>query len=275
MRPTKWDDCCNTVRIEMERCTKNSVTPISRSEDLNHGFAEGTGTYVTFPSGHTVVLTNEHVARRIRHDMHLSHLPIPGENYELLPEFRVWEAPMDFAACFITHDRLASNRIVISSDVLDQSCNPEPQELLYWYGFPGSTALRHDPISEQNTRYSWFNELHVGGLSMVSQQVPEWPDELPDECLHDHHIAVHYPSQAQEVPGGPMVDLPNPKGLSGSLLWDTKFVSCLQRGISWKPEFARVCGVIWATWPNPEVVIATKVQFLHRFITEVDMLPTD
>jgi hypothetical protein len=71
-----------------------------------------------------------------------------------------------------------------------------------------------------------------------------------------------------------MVDLPNPKGMSGSLLWDTKFVSCLQRGISWNAEFARVCGVIWATWPNPEVVIATKIQFLHQFIAEVDTRPT-
>jgi hypothetical protein len=71
-----------------------------------------------------------------------------------------------------------------------------------------------------------------------------------------------------------MVDLPSPKGISGSLLWDTKFVSCYQRGIPWNPEFARVCGVIWATWQNPEVVIATKVQFLHQFIAEVDILPT-
>ena len=80
---------------------------------------------------------------------------------------------------------------MISVDILDQLCKPEPQELLYWYGFPGSIALRKDPISEQNTRYSWFNELHVDGVSIVSQLVPAWPDDFPDAYNQDHHIAVH------------------------------------------------------------------------------------
>jgi hypothetical protein len=128
-------------------------------------------------------------------------------------------------------------------------------------------------MTEQNTRYSWFSELGMIGLSMLSQQIPEWPSSVPDEYIEDYHVVVHYPAQAQTSPGGPQVDLPNPRGMSGSLLWDTKAVQCLSRGEAWDSSFARVCGVIWATWDNPELVVATKVEFLHRFVADVGHLP--
>ncbi|MCA1788787.1 MAG: hypothetical protein LC667_02705 [Thioalkalivibrio sp.] len=183
----------------------------------------------------------------------------------------MWGAPEDLAVCVVPADRLAPDRVALTVDALDASFAPEQNELLYWYGFPGSTAHRNDPVTEQNTRYSWFDELPMTGVSMVSQQIPEWPIGLPDEYLPDHHVVVHYPAQAQESPDGPPVDLPNPLGMSGSLLWDTKVVHCLRRGVEWDPSLARVCGVIWATWDKPELIVATKVEFLHQFIADVDV----
>src|SRR5688500_14963858 len=94
MQPAEWALLCDSVRTQMGGRVRPSVTPISPSEDLKHGFAWGTGTYISLPSGATAVLTNEHVARRAETE-HLSHLPVPGANYELLPEFRVWPAPED------------------------------------------------------------------------------------------------------------------------------------------------------------------------------------
>ena len=272
MQPAEWESFCNAVRTQMGERVRQSVTPISRSDDLEHGFAWGTGNYVSLSSGAIAVLTNEHVASRVATE-HLSHLPVPGAHYELLPEFRVWGAPEDLAVCIVPADRLAPERVVLAADALDVSYDPEPYELLYWYGFPGTTALRNDPMAEQRTRYSWFEELHALGLSMVSQQIPEWPSGLPSDFLPDYHVAVHYPAQAQKSPGGSAVDLPNPKGLSGSLLWDTKAVQCMRRSVTWDPSLARVCGVIWATWNKPELVIATKVEYLHRFIADVDRPP--
>jgi hypothetical protein len=272
MQPAEWANLCDSVRARMGERVRPSVTPISRSEDFKHGFAWGTGTYCSLPSGRIAVLTNEHVARRVSTE-HLSHLPLPGAAFELLPEFQTWGAPEDLAVCIVPADRLAPSRVALTAEALDPCFAPEPHELLYWYGFPGSKALRNDPLTEQSTRYSWFEELQMVGLSMVSQQLPEWPSGLPADYMPSHHVVVHYPAQAQESPGGPEVDLPNPQGMSGSLLWDTKAVECLRRGIPWDHSRARVCGVIWATWANPELVVATKVEFLHKFIADIDRPP--
>jgi hypothetical protein len=269
MTQAQWVELSFTVRDQMTHRVRPSVTPISRSDDLKRGWAWGTGTYLSLPSGNTVVLTNEHVARQIQTE-HLSHLPALGGHYELLTEFKVRPAPEDFAVCSVPADRLGGDRVVLTMDCLDTSFRPEQGELLYWYGVPGTKASRHEPVSEQNTRYSWFEELQTVGLPMLSQQVPDWPDTLPEAYVPEYHAVVHYPAQAKQTPDGVEVDLPNPRGLSGSLLWDTKAVACGRRGEPWEPPKARVCGVIWATWDKPEVVVATKVEFLRAFIADVD-----
>lgn len=273
MQPEEWVRLCDSVRAQMGARVRRIVTPISRSVDLEHGFAWGTGSYISLPSGAVALLTNEHVARLVT-DEHLSHLPDPGKNYELISEFRAWSAPEDLAVGVVPANRLAPERSVLSVDDLDRSYNPEPYELLYCYGFPGSTARRNDSMTENNMRYSWFGELEVAGLSMVSQQIPEWPSNLPADFIPDYHVLVHYPAQSLQSPAGPPVDVPNPKGMSGSLLWDTKAVKCLRRGVAWHPSVARVCGIIWATWHKPEIVIATKVEYLHKFIADVDRPPS-
>lgn len=269
MLPSEWVTFCALVRDQMSERVSPSVTPLSRSDDFHNGFAWATGTYVALPSGTTVLLTNEHVARRVQSE-HLAHLPSQGANYELLKEFRVSSAPEDLAVSYVSIERLGSDRIVLSYNSLDASFAPLPNELLYWHGFPGTTALRHEPVTEGKTRYSWFGELQTVGLSMLSQQVPNWPDNLPAAYNPDYHVLVHYPAEAVRPADKQLSELPNPHGLSGSLLWDTKAVSCLHEGHKWDASKARVCGVIWATWDNPEVVVATKVEFLHRFLAAAD-----
>lgn len=39
-------------------------------------------------------------------------------------------------------------------------------------------------------------------------------------------VLVHYPSSVKRVPGTFEEDLPNPQRMSGSLLWDTKYLAC-------------------------------------------------
>ena len=269
MTKAEWDELCFSVRDQMSEYVAPSVTPISRSDDMGRGFAWGTGSYMCLPSSETVLLTNEHVARKVLEE-HLSHLPACGAYYELLPEFRVKPHPEDLAVCSIPSGRLGVKRRPLSTDTLDACFEPIDNEVLYWLGFPGTTASRHDAISENKTRYSWFGELQIVGMPMLTQQLQNWPEGLPQNFDSIYHTLVHYPAMAKRNPNEQEVELPNPVGLSGSLLWDTKAVACMRHGQTWNPSKARVCGVIWAAWDRPKVVVATKVQFLQAFITEVD-----
>ncbi len=269
MTQAEWDQLCFMVRDQMTAFVAPSVTPISRSDDKEKGFALGTGTYLCLPSGVTVLLTNEHVGRKAK-TAHLSHLPVSGSHYELLPVFKVRSPPEDLAVCSILSARLEVKRRALSMNSLDTCFDPADKELFYWLGFPGTKVSRHDAIFEHDILCSWFGELQTAGMPMLSQQYPEWPEGLPQDYDPTYHALVHYPTMARRGPNEKEVELPNPAGLSGSLLWDTKAVACLQHGQTWEPSKARVCGVIWAIWNKPEVVVATKVQFLLTFINDID-----
>ena len=54
----------------------------------------------------------------------------------------------------------------------------------------------------------------------------------------------------------------DPHGFSGSLVWDTKFISCRQKGKEWRPELAKITGIVWG-WPSASAcILATKVEHL-------------
>ena len=78
-----------------------------------------------------------------------------------------------------------------------------------------------------------------------------------DPCKH---VGVHYPQTATRESDGEAVPLPNAAGMSGSALWDTKFVACALEGMPWHPSMARICGVVWAVLNDPEVVFVTKIE---------------
>jgi hypothetical protein len=85
----------------------------------------------------------------------------------------------------------------------------------------------------------------------------------PRDFDSDKHVLVHFPSKAIQTPEEPLRALPNPKGMSGSLLWDTKFVASLSSGNAWSPNKAEVCGLLWGAHEKPEVTVATKIEHVR------------
>lgn len=151
---------------------------------------------------------------------------------------------------------------MVQPERLDEKFAPVESELLFWLGFPGSTAKRHELVTEWNTRYSWFGHLETVGIPMLTQQVQLLMLGLPYFDA-EKHVLLHYPSSAIRNTGQPREELPNPEGMSGSLLWDTRFVACTFAGQEWTVEKARVCGVIWAAHSKPEVIVATKIEYVR------------
>jgi hypothetical protein len=256
-----WDEICFDTRDQMVNHVRPYVTPISRTDDPSYGWAWGTGNYVQLSGSEAYLLTNEHVAVKTHSEI-LSHLPTPGEYYERLSTFDVWPWPYDLARSPIDATRLAEFRRLIKHGQFDRVYQPVKGELLFWLGYPGTTGARFDEPTEQRTRYSWGGELETSGVPMLTQEYIGTLEANPDGYRADLHTLVQYPELARKTPEGPETDVPNPHGMSGSLLWDTKRVACGQLGKPWTPAESRVCGLIFATWDRPAVVIATRVEHI-------------
>lgn len=88
---------------------------------------------------------------------------------------------------------------------------------------------------------------------MLSQAIEGWDGAHP-AFISQRHVAIHYPATAQRTLQEPEFSLLNPKGMSGSLVWDTKFVSAWREGWSRAPSLTCVCALVWAALDEPAVV---------------------
>src|SRR6266404_4290924 len=242
------------VRDEMRTFVSQYVTPISASEDLQSGEALGTGNYLQL--GNSIyILTNAHIASARAKGHHLAHLPTWNDYYHRLRNPMPAEHwPVDVAITHLDSDPTSPRRSVLPVSRLASRFAPVQAEMLFWLGYPGSTAGRHDPITATTARRSLFGLLHVPGVPVLTQV---WQRAVPPLQGFDPeiHIVLHYPASAAKSETEVAVETPNPAGMSGSLLWDTRFIACYQAGRNWSPDEAEVCGLLWAAHHYPEVAI--------------------
>lgn len=256
-----WDQHCFYVRDEMARYVSKIVTPISLSDSPDRGTAHATGNYLTL-RGLPYLQTNEHVIREAL-GSDLGHLPGPTDDYVLCNnEWLTLTWPTDIALMRLSALPTSPSRDSVPASRLGVRYAPVPQELLFWIGFPGSTAKRHEPLTEQNIRHTWFGSLETVGNPVLTQELPTVPTGLY-RFDTEKHVALHYPAAALRTAGEQAVDTPNAKGMSGSLLWDTKFVASSRVGREWSVATAEVCGVLWAAHAKPEVVVVTKIEYIR------------
>lgn len=270
MNTHDWDAIAFETKERMKLFVQPFVTPITRSDSPDYGWAWGSGTYAWVESARGAFLfTNEHVAA-VAEGETLSHLPRPGAEYEAIAvPFNAWREPIEFACAPVDLSRLSDERDCLDPDQFDATFDPVPHELLFFIGFPGTTLGRWDPMSEGRVLYSWGNELSIAGFPVVCQAIHDPVDSPPERYDRAYHVLIHYPAAARQAPEGPEIELRNPRGISGSLLWDTKRVACLSAGVNWQPEFARVCGIIWAAGEQSPFLIATRIEHLHACVASL------
>jgi len=265
--PVGWQLLSRSVQDVMINAVKPTVSPLSVSEDLNSGSALGTGSYFAF-RGTPYLITAEHVVADAR-GATIAHLPVPDDYYEAFTNpFRRSSWPVDVAVIRLsTWPTQFSARQALNTSCFDTCYKPAIRELLFWIGFPGSTAGRHEPLTELRIRRSLFGVLPSSGLPILSQST-EIPGFDPSSFDPDRHFLVCYPTTAISRAGGPEVELRNPHGMSGSLIWDTKWVAAAEAGIEWTPDMARVCGLAWGASENPNVLIATKIEYIRPVLLQ-------
>ena len=255
-----WDRVCCVVRDKVAEYAYRAATPLSLSEDLEHASALGTGNYLKF--GSTIyLLTNEHVASKVT-EAHLAHLPGPADDYVACNNpIQAVGWPIDVALMRLDIEPQGGRREPLPASRLDRVYAPVTNELMFWLGFPGSKASRHEAITESNIRHTWFGQLVTPACPFLVQESPVPTTDLP--CFDpEKHVALHYPSAAIRNAGGVLEHMPNPGGMSGSLLWDTKFVACAAANRNWSVEEARLCGVVWGAHEKPEILVATKIEYV-------------
>jgi hypothetical protein len=60
----------------------------------------------------------------------------------------------------------------------------------------------------------------------------------------------------------------DPHGFSGSLVWNTRLKEYGEANKLWEPGVAQLTGIIWG-WPtNGKVLLATRIEFVTRFLAE-------
>jgi hypothetical protein len=263
MNQAELHQIAQETKERMAHFVTQFVTPVSRSDGPDYGWAGGTGSY-TWPGDSlgAYLLTNDYVVNNSEAHL-ISHLPRQNQEYVVVEKpFHSWPEPIDFACAPIILEILSDEKACLCLDQFDDRHHPVNHELLFFLGFPGTTLSRWDPANENRTLYSWGNELEVPGYPFLTQAVAESLDMVPSRYNQEFHELIHYPGEARREANGEMIEVRNPRGLSGSLLWDTKRVACYANGVEWQPEYARVCGMIWLAGEESPVLVATRIEHI-------------
>ncbi len=145
-------------------------------------------------------------------------------------------------------------------DRLDERYDPVPGEILFICGYPvyARRGITEYEIREPHGTY--FDFLSPPAVPILTYPVSE-PDRFPPDLDPEFHAVVNYEGDAFRPGEQGLRESPDPSGLSGSLLWDTKFMAC--KGEGWSPSMARVCGQVNRWNDDRGLLIATKVEKLR------------
>jgi len=253
----EWEQNNFRVRDAMAEFVWPMTCPMAAFDRYGRGYAWATGNFVQLRNA-IYLLTNAHVFSQAS-DQTIAYLPSSEGDYVAISRADLAPWPTDLGLSRLDLTAAPSPSTFVEPHQFDCKYAPAESELLFWVGYPGSTAERHEFISDLRRRTNWFDaSIESPAVPFLSQEVQDLIPSLgvfrPTE-----HVVVHYPAQAMRS-AGDLANVPNPKGMSGSLLWDTKFVASLQSGGEWLPSQAKVCGLVWAAHENPEVIVATRIE---------------
>jgi len=248
----EWDAALPTVVEAMTSHLRPFRSPIF--EDFgDHCDGWGSGSYLKLGE-RVFILTNEHVARARKEGRMLIHQFLGEEDFRPIAGDHVeHEWPLDLALLPVDGEawRQSNNQSrAISINQISLAHLPVTGEILTFTGFSGQEAK------------FYFNTMNYTGTCSTSREV-----ELPaDERFNNRfHFGLDYrPDLAKTVIGDK--GLPLPPGLSGSTVWNTRFVEARMAKRSWTPELAVVTGVVWG-WPSGVgCVVATRAEYLRSFL---------
>jgi hypothetical protein len=266
INPQMWPVHCRNVTRAMLASIPDFATPISISHGT-YGSHWGTGNYLDMSGGKTL-LSNEHVLEQ-RRSSFLTHTFRNTPNiYQIVGNHATLPFPVDAGAVRIPGaiwNGVSHASKAISPARFSSRHAPVDGELLFVFGYPGTKAA------------FVFGSMAVTGIGYCCQEAPYSMglgiafDRLTTSGGFDpkYHFVIHHnPEQATDVVG--KEGLPLPPGMSGSLVWNTRYVEKLQAGENWLPDDAVVTGLVWG-WHSPSaLLVATRIEEVWPFINAFD-----
>ncbi len=255
MTKQEWDEICSDTARKMLDHIKPYITPISRVMSDEEGELQGSGSYYECFGG-KYLITNEHVANHMIPNS-LSPEPLAHQFFDsdcvlrLTNDFLCLQFPIDVAVSHIEDKNWTScshNALGIPISRFAPKHEPFKGEQLFFAGY-----------SAERSGFC-FGQLTSYGTPYLTQET-----ELPKQWEKPQfHFALHYaPDRVMERVDGNTLGLPIPKGFSGSLVWNTRLVECLQNGKEWTPDCAQVTGILCRWKSSSACVIATRVEHMR------------
>jgi len=252
MIENEMDEQQKDVVRRMSEHNQRFLTPISKVITHDHGELLGSGAFIEI-EGEKLIITNEHVGRKMA-KRSLAHQFNGSDSVVRVASFCADKYPVDVAIAPISETVWSvceHSAECISMDKFAESHNPVSGELLYFSGYPDERSA------------FCFGTLFTVGIPYATQEI-----DFPPTAEHDPlvHFALPYPYErdlAVSVDGATR-GLPSPPGMSGSLVWNTRYAECVQKGEVWSPEKARVTGVVCRWFPDEECLLATRVEYMSH-----------
>jgi hypothetical protein len=253
---------CATITVQMRLVMTPFVTPLVRSED-NGATHIGSGGYVE-TAGRKLLLTNDHVFRE--GSGRLTHKFFDHDQYFGFPQVFASEMlPIDLAASPVDMNwrQVMHSAMAFPEHRFAEKHAPVDKELLFMLGFAGKRGY-YSPT---------FNIIVTNGTPYLSQEfdpVLEEREIASKGFDPQYHFAIPWePEQIIVVDeDGNTVPL-SPKGFSGSLIWNTRYLEYTSTERSWDPGVAQLTGIVWG-WPSDDrVLFATRIEHVKNFLVRI------
>ncbi len=245
-----WNKICDVTLQSMAEHIEPFLSPIWKFDNEDNIQSHGTGSYIECGSK-KFIITNEHVAK-YHFDNGLTHSFHKSENILVFTNrFFSKNAPIDVAINEIENsiwEKEVCEAKAISLSRFDDKHQTVKGELLFFAGYSGQRSA------------VVFGNMQSRGTPFLTQECP-----LPESIVEanpEYHLSIPYPPDLART-ADPSVPLPYPHGFSGSLLWNTTRLECLQKNIEWHPSMAKVTGIIWGWSSSLACILATKVECLQ------------
>jgi len=253
MTPKEWDAICDNITDRMRRHTRPFVTPLSYRTGPYRKLA-GTGTYVARDGQH-LVLTCEHVTRlgnleqrffRSTTDHRVQEpfiaKPEPDVAWSIVPD-DMWNGARDVSKA-VPYERFALKHHVVDT-----------AEPLFFRGFACENA--HDDLVKFHT--------HGSGYSSQQKQEAEHSTRI-FEMIWDPEKAKITSKTTRKARS--VMKFRDPRGFSGSLVWNTRSLEVMQSGRKWRSPDAVITGIAHRYDSATKTLLVLRVEHLRAAFEE-------
>jgi hypothetical protein len=251
MTPAQWKKINDQVTDAMLAHTKPFVTPLSTETQTTIRLV-GTGTYIQYKECR-ILLTCEHVARErpIHYRFHGS-----ADVFEHTKPWTMDKHPIDAAfgligepawkACAHQVATVPYRRFAKAHAVIEQA------ELLFFRGYAG-----------ENARYG-FGVHQTNGSGYCTQEKANSGDghifELFWEPEHTQFSSASSSDAQAEI------KFEDARGLSGSLVWNTRYLEVSRQNRAWSPEDAVVTGLLRRWDEDTKTLLVWRIEHLRAWL---------